>query len=327
MLLDTPHAMQTITRVIMDDHGRTLFGMRTMICFFSMNLLCGFLIFTGQKFYILVILIFYGPYHIMMQHFGMASLYRAKAAAAAGVMISGAQDKMLLIATYCLSLSWACNDLFNLGPLWLWAEFIEPFKLLGLGFIPPLITQFWGVIILPIAFVFFVLSLMAWLFGVLQDVNRGLAINKPRLLVVGLAVLNFMIVFFVLNGVAHSMSEGLFLVVVGITAWHTLQYNGLVWHYNNKKFSTFNGGGSRALAWLSSRRRYLYYMTFIVVLSLGAQSTILGLLWLDMHIVKSWAGSAHGLVLMAYSVTFTHYYLDALIWKGKHNNELGRVLL
>ncbi|BCD99562.1 hypothetical protein [Marinagarivorans cellulosilyticus] len=327
VLLDTPHAMQTITRVWMDDQARTLFGRRAILCFVVMAIVCLTLIFTGNSFYILIILLFYGPYHIIMQHFGMASLYRAKAGSTS-VQVA-MQDKHLLLSTYCLCVSWASHDLFNLGPLWLWPEFVQPFEALGLALVPLMLSDFWLSFVLPASFVYFVVSLARWLLGLYQELGRGMGLNRPRLLTLCLAVLNFLVVFFVLNAVAVSLNEGLFFVVIGITAWHAVQYNGLVWHYNNKKFCALKGiggAGSALLAWLSQRHRFFYYIGFLALITLCTQLIAMLLLWLDSHAVKAWLGDTHGLVYAAYSVTFTHYYLDTLIWKGKHNKELGQVM-
>ena len=327
VLLDTPHAMQTITRVWMDDQARTLFGQRAIFCFMAMAVVCFTLIFSGNSFYILIILLFYGPYHIVMQHFGIASLYRAKAGNVSAH--AGMRDKHLLLSTYCLCVSWATHDLFNLGPLWLWPQFVQPFEALGLAAVPPMLSDFWLFLVLPVSFVYFVVALGRWLLALQQEVSSGAVLNRPRLLTLCLAVLNFLVVFFGLNAVAVSLNEGLFFVVIGITAWHAVQYNGLVWHYNNKKFCALKGAGgagSTLLAWLSQRHRFFYYIGFLALITLCAQLIAMLLLWLDSYAVKAWLGNTHDLVYAAYSVTFTHYYLDTLIWKGKHNKELGQVM-
>lgn len=325
LLLDVPHAMQTFTRTAMDREGREQFGRRSLYCFVAMVVINGLLIVSGNSFYILVILLFYGSYHIILQHFGIAVLYRARSKEA--LKCNGVHDKRLLMATYSVCLAWATHDLFNMGPLWLWPQLTKPFDDLGMSFVLPFLNQVWQLVVLPATAGYFLVAVIAWLRALKARNANNAAINKPWFAVILLAVINYFFVFFGLNAFANSLNEGLFFTVIGITAWHAVQYHGLVWFYNNKKFSLAENRDkqSRFLSWLSQTNRYPFYMIFMVLITLATQTLVLGLQWLDWHVVNASLGETLNLAYLGYSVTFTHYYLDSLIWKSKHNKELAKI--
>lgn len=92
--------------------------------------------------------------------------------------------------------------------------------------------------------------------------------------------------------------------------WHGFQYLGIMYHYNQRKFSHDPAPQeARLIAWLSQPGRAWLYGAFLLALAGLAYVTILS--------VSALSGWSAGLVATAVwtSLTLSHYWLDGLIWK------------
>jgi hypothetical protein len=114
-------------------------------------------------------------------------------------------------------------------------------------------------------------------------------------------------------------------VLVLLTApLHTLQYHRLVWFHNRKYADGSRGVALRerhgAAEWIS--RRLLYYVAFILALSLGYHALRRTL----------FAAGGHGRLLTELLLSLilghllVHFYLDSKIWRVRRDPAVGRSL-
>jgi hypothetical protein len=123
-----------------------------------------------------------------------------------------------------------------------------------------------------------------------------------------------------LGGSAFGFFVPYMLLRTGTTAfaasalWHAIQYIGIVWLYNNRKFAgrrDVEGRLDRAVAWLSQPGRAPLYVLSMMVPGFAAYALVKVVMpiyhfSLEAAVLGIWTGG-----------TLAHYYLDGVIWKAR----------
>ncbi|MFO0553365.1 MAG: hypothetical protein U0271_33585 [Polyangiaceae bacterium] len=90
--------------------------------------------------------------------------------------------------------------------------------------------------------------------------------------------------------------------------WHGLQYIGIVWFYNRNRYKSGLDARARLVSWVSQPGREIwYFVTLLAVVGVFyAGIVVAGQFVLEPARIGSFVWL---------SLTFTHYYLDGVIWK------------
>jgi hypothetical protein len=97
------------------------------------------------------------------------------------------------------------------------------------------------------------------------------------------------------------------LATFGMLMGHFLQYLGIVWLLNRRKYSTVEGSGrQRLLSWISTKTPLL----FLALVSVGV-------VFYMAQKSSDWLGVPISYVILWNSLALVHFYLDGLIWAFK----------
>lgn len=100
--------------------------------------------------------------------------------------------------------------------------------------------------------------------------------------------------------------EDVTLATAALLTGHYVQYLGIIWLLNRRKYTSSTGSGSqRALAWLSQNRSALVLMLALIGGSAAAFYRIVA----DAQAVTAWAFNL---------VVLLHFYVDGLCWALRH---------
>jgi hypothetical protein len=221
----------------------------------------------------------YGTWHIIRQHAGFIRIYKALNSDKAPL------DNWLDLGTFYTG-AFACllNDYTDLnGPIQIYGTLSVRFPELPSGSGELL----WGV---------FLAFLVALGFRQVWLVGSGRRVNAPKLLLMGAALLTHWFVFFA--------TATPFLVAEALeTAYHDVQYQGWVMHYQRRRFQVRHvvlKWGFAALA---------YGLCVGTIETLGLMRPGLAWLFIPFTMLVIW-----------------HYYVDGRIWKVSQDPELRALM-
>ncbi|MFN2375999.1 MAG: hypothetical protein ABR538_05655 [Candidatus Binatia bacterium] len=230
------------------------------------------------------LVVYWGAWHIIRQHYGFLRLYQARdkpssprvASAEAWALYSGASFPYFLN----LSRGWAGES--------------------GLG------AMIWQAPV-PAWSPWVVLAVFVVSFGmVLTDAvaRQGPALSR-RLLHLVLVVSNFWI------GLLWAGRDDLVIAVLFITSYHDLQYHAVVWHVGRKRVAP-----AAAAVYPAVRRIFASPWTFAAVILVGALVQALGRN--DFQFASSLLPESvvtTALFALVTSYSYMHYFFDGKMWK------------
>lgn len=280
-VFDHPHIFQTFSRTHYD---RTEFGKRRRLYTWGLAgfIAVGYLVLlAGWEAYLILGAAVYGTWHIVRQHYGFIKIYKGLNDDREPV------DNWLDGSTYFVGM-FACffNDYDDLnGPLVIYGD---------LKVNAPSLPGEWG----EAGWMLFLVLLTAMGFRQVVRAATGKPINLPKLLLMGAALSTHYFVFFA--------TATPFLVAEALeTAYHNVQYQGWVMHYQRKRFAEIRGV---ALRWFAVAMAY--------GLAVGALE-ILGFM------KRGWA---MWLFVPFAMIVLFHYYVDGLIWRMRDDPGLRDLL-
>ncbi|TGL24448.1 hypothetical protein EHQ46_04855 [Leptospira yanagawae] len=158
-----------------------------------------------------------------------------------------------------------------------------------------------------------VITLMLWLYWVY---SRIISFRRGKLpMGHSIFMVSHFFVFFVGYIFIDELCSGWLLVNV----WHNVQYIVFVWVYNRSRFRLGIDPKAKVLSWLSqvgSGNAILYFL-FTITLALPIYYLLPELGYsLDEFFKRQLVPMS---VVLAMSLTFHHYIIDGVIWKGRNN--------
>ena len=294
VVLDYPHVMQTWVRILMDRDEARIYGRGFLASLAAFAACAAYLRWQVGLPFLIMIWLYWQPYHVIKQHVGIAKIYNGKNGyrgpfvTAQASLILGCAAPIL----YRMSTAGFAFDRYSL-----WGREL-PFS--GLRFpVPPVPHA-----VVVIAYVFLAGFLLRTVAEQISLARRGEPTLPP-------ATIGNLSVAIVSYNVAYLLVPNLYATILIASAVHSFQYHALCWGYNHRKaiepprsVGTADAA-SRLLTSLSQRRAIPYYAAFI--LSLGIAVSLLDLV-------------ASGLVPLI--ITLHHFYFDGLIWKSNNNPNL-----
>lgn len=226
----------------------------------------------------------YGSYHIVRQHLGFIRLYHH---------LNEPQRKFdHRLDAWCFQIILICFVVYDYVETS--DEVLLPLNVYGSHFgWFPVVQEEWGN--LAIALSFACIGLLIW--RQLELASRGEALNLPKILVMGMAILTHFCLF-VIASVPFLVAEAI------ETAYHNMQYHGFMAHYQRQRFPHIRFVAGR---WL---------------LFAGIYGCIAGIIE-----VIGYTNSLFYLMFAPFSMlTLFHYYIDGKIWKFSEYPELKSLI-
>lgn len=280
-LFDQPHIFQTFSRTHFD---ATEFKKRKLIHTLGLLILMliGFLVIgAGKEPDLIVIASVLGTYHIIRQHYGLLKAYKNLNRDRNRI------DDWLDFGLFNTGM-FACffNDYTDIGgPIVIYKELQSNFPSLPSFFV----EATWSL---------FVIFLLLFIGRQIQRLINGQSINLPKILLMTASLGTHYFVFF-----ATSTP---FLIAEALeTAYHNVQYQGWMMHYQNRRFANIK---HVALKWFGGAMLYGLIVGVIEILGLMEQGWFM---WLFIPFT----------MLVIY-----HYFVDGMIWKFSQEPELRQLL-
>jgi hypothetical protein len=280
--LDHPHIFQTFSRTHYD---RAEFAKRRTLYTWGLGgfIAAGFVFMAlGWEAYLIVGAAIYGTWHIIKQHYGFLKIYKALNDDRAPL------DNFLDAAAFFVGM-FACffydyGDLH--GPLVIYGD---------LKVTMPSVPSEWG----EWGWNLFLVLITLVGFRQVWRAATGRTVNVPKLLLMAAALGTHYFVFFA--------TATPFLVAEALeTAYHDVQYQGWMMHYQRKRFPEVK---RVALKWLGVGLLYGVVVGVIEVLGLLRPG--------------SWA---MWLFIPFTMIVLFHYYVDGLIWRFRDDPDLRNLL-
>jgi hypothetical protein len=143
-----------------------------------------------------------------------------------------------------------------------------------------------------------------------QKARSGVSVNAPKLLLF-LAVVPLQWLAF---GYAATFGfEGIVRAGIILGLFHSFQYHRLMWFHNQNRYSEPRGETRFGLA-ATLARHFAYYALAALALNLV------------LNVLPSMVFAAPALKAAVWGLAFTHYMLDARIWRVRGNRELAAAL-
>ena len=105
--------------------------------------------------------------------------------------------------------------------------------------------------------------------------------------------------------------------------WHAIQYLGIVWFYNRNRWQGGVDPQARLVSYVSNPRRWPLYFLMLLAFAGVAYGSILILSRVSEG--TTWTFGTWSLLVWT-SLTFSHYYLDGVIWKLRRDTQLTKAL-
>ncbi len=244
------------------------------------------------------LVVYWGAWHIIRQHYGFLRLYQARdkpadervSRAEAWALYSGASFPYFLN----LSQGWASQD--PIGQM--------------LYRVPVPAPVAWLVLAV------FVASFSVVLFDALGRAQKRQPMVSRRLLHIVLVVSNFWM------GLLWIGRENLVLAVLFITSYHDLQYHAVVWLVGHKR-----AGAAEQPVWPSVRRMFGSTAVFVGAVLVGA--LVQALLRNDFQLagtILPASAVTTALFALVTSYSYMHYFFDSRMWKLSTDARLRREL-
>ncbi|MDX2302249.1 MAG: hypothetical protein NW226_05580 [Microscillaceae bacterium] len=283
-IFDHPHIFQTFSRTHLDGEEfrqRRFLHTWGLVLFIVVGLLISL---AGYENELILFAAIFGSYHIIRQHYGFLKAYKNLH------RDTQKYDNQLDFGVFYLGMI-ACffNDYTgqeNKGYITIYGNIKAWFPNLP-DFLPELI---WGVFLVVLALW---LARQAWLLVV------GEPINLPKMMFLSCALGTHYFIFFA--------TATPFLVAEALeTAYHDIQYQGWMMHYQQKRFPTIK---KIALKWFAVSLAYGLIVGILEIYGLYYQNKVLMLLFVPFTMVVIY-----------------HYYVDGLVWKFGKNPELRKLI-
>lgn len=297
LAFNLPHNFQTWTMSVLDDADRASHGRRYALAFAVCLLVFGgsmLLSPTGVYPWVRDALVYWGYYHLVRQHYGFQRLYE-RHLALAGAPVSPREST--LYARYL--------DVVSYLPLLI--RFRDPELMtihaggVNVHLYHPVVPK---AVWLPLAIVYGLVVAAA-------IVHHAIAIAKGRR-GLGPRALHFAAVTLCFGVAVFAISDVVVAIAV-VTAFHNLQYIGLVWFHNRTRAGLGDTDGNPGVSWIARGQlgRYL-----LASFGYGVVIVVPRALFRDVRLAE----------LPLTLVVAMHYYVDARIWRFKDYPRLGRYL-
>lgn len=241
------------------------------------------------------IVLYWGAFHIIRQHYGFLRLYQARSGLRAPRLI-GAELGCLYCGTlfpYLLNLQMGWAERGQEG---------QAFRLVILA-PPPIVV--WIVLA---AFLYFTARLLG---EVRQRIQRGLEVGWLPLTFLALAVSNFWVA---------ALGPGRTSLLVGIifiTSFHNLQYLGLVWYVGRRRQASLEPA-----SW--NRALFAHPVVFIAFVTAGSLLYVFlqGLLPMARSLFVEHPAEMHLVYNLILATAYAHYLFDGRLWQMRANPRL-----
>ena len=278
-LFDHPHIFQTFSRTHAD---RVEFRRHRLSHTWGLGafVLAGFLLSAmGYESELIVFSALFGSWHIIRQHWGFLRVYKARNADFAPV------DNWLDGLTFYTGMAaFILYDYTGNEPeTIIYGDLRATFPS-----VPPWLGQLWwyAFLVCLVAFV----ARQAW------RLHRGLPLNIPKLLLMVAAMGTHGLVFF--------FTATPFLVAEALeTAYHNVQYQGFIMHYQRRRF-----GAHVVAKWFAIAMAYGIVVGVIEIFGL-------------LHRGMSWVFTPFAMAVLY------HYWVDGKIWRMRQAPELRHAIL
>lgn len=284
------HLWATYTRLLMHRDDRAKYQ-RLMFYIPPVVLLCLFMV--GHRFGLtgIYVLYFVGQFHhTVRQSWGFAQQYRYRAGGMAWDNVRWSEITLWSVPV------WGILHRANQRP----DEFL--FQDFWLPPVPRVIVQVAAVASCALVIVWMYTRYAAW--------RRGeLALGHT------LYMVSHLVIFFCGYILIDELCSGWLLVNV----WHNVQYIAYVWLFNQRRYKTGINPRARLLSWLSQPGYARVTLYFLVTLALA----------LPIYYLLPMVGTSLDLlfkntvvpigVILAMTLTFHHYIIDAVVWKRSNN--------
>jgi hypothetical protein len=293
LAFNLPHNFQTWTMSVLDAGDRQKNGRRyavaLMVCI-ALFALPMALSPDGVYPWMRDALIYWGYYHLVRQHYGFQRLYEKKMGD-----VSPLESK--LYARYLDAVSYLPLVIRFRDPE---AMTIHAGRVSTHIFHPVLPAAVW----MPLAGVY-VLIVGAALVHHVVAFARGRRNLGPRALHFFTVTLAFALAGFAIHD--------LIVAIAVVTAFHNLQYIGLVWFHNANRAADGATDGNPGVSWIAKHQlgRYVAVSLLYGVAILGPRALLPGVRFAELPITI---------------VVAMHYYVDARIWRFKDQPRLARWL-
>jgi hypothetical protein len=293
LAFNLPHNFQTWTMSILDEEDRRKNGRR-----YAIALVVCVLVFAlpmalspdGVYPWVRDALIYWGYYHLVRQHYGFQRLYEKKMGGVSALE-SRLYARFLDAVSYLpLLIRFRDPELMTIHAGRVSAHIWHPV-------LPRLV---W----LPLAAIYGAVIAAAIVHHVVAAA-RGRKHLVPRALHFATVTLAF--------GLAGFVIRDLIVAIAVVTAFHNLQYIGLVWFHNANRAADGDTQGNPGVQWIAAGKlpRYVAVSLLYGVAILGPRALLPGVRLAELPITL---------------VVAMHYYVDARIWRFKDYPRLGRWL-
>jgi len=169
---------------------------------------------------------------------------------------------------------------------------------------------------------------------VLALVRAGGALRGPAGTYLALTIALYGLVYFAIGpleptyAASNGLDQDFLLLAAVLTAFHNVQYMGLVWHYNRTRYQREGGHGWAAPLSATLARYVGACLVFSAVVYLGfacAAGVYPGCMILPGRRLGPFTASEIGLCLW-WGLAIHHYYLDQRIWRVRQDPVLRETL-
>jgi hypothetical protein len=293
LAFNLPHNFQTWTMSILDEEDRRRHGRRYAVAFVVCALLFAVpmaLSPDGVYLWLRDALIYWGYYHLVRQHYGFQRLYEKKMGG-----VSALESK--LYARFLDAVSY----------LPLLVRFRDP-ELMTIH-AGKMAAHIWHPVLPRPAWIavaaLYAAVVAAALVHHLVALARGRTGLLPRAVHFATVTLAF--------ALAGLVIRDLIVAIAVVTAFHNLQYIGLVWFHNANRAADGATDGNPGVRWIATRHlgRYVTVSMLYGVVILMPRALLPGVRFAELPITL---------------VVAMHYYVDARIWRFKDYPKLARWL-
>ena len=289
-----PHLISTWTRVYFDGRERFARPLHYWLVPALISLaVLGFILVDGRDtVWLRTILFYWASWHFAAQCWGLLRIYQRK---------HGVHEQPVALLEKALLFTGA-------GWCVLHRIFTGPWNLFGVPIWHPS-PPAWVVNGVGAAAATLALS---YLFGRLADwIRHGVVPDLRRLLMIASTVGAFAVPFLLIKDGTAAFAAA--------AAWHGFQYLGIVYFYNRNRYRGGLDRSATVVSWLSQPRRGALYFAFLLAVAGVVYGGLAGLARLTRG--TSWDEGTWGLFIWT-SLTFSHYYLDGVIWKLRRDRTL-----
>jgi hypothetical protein len=286
LCVDGPHVVATITRTYFDRRERKKLGLFLWIIV-PAALLGPVMVMLGYAWLFFLFAVCWQHFHIAKQHFGFVMLYKAKNRERDKFDLH--LDKSFLLTSLALPL----------------LHFVIVTR--------PAIANLPGIqIAWDVALGAYLVFCLIYAGRQIQKVRAGIPLNGPKLILL-LAVVPLHWLAFA-HASQYSGQEAILRAGILVGLFHSFQYHRLIWFHNANRYSDSEAPARNGLAATLARRAAYYVAT---ALSINLIFLALpGLLLTGSAMVQA----------AVWGIPFTHYMLDAKIWRVRGDRELAAAL-